>query len=74
MITQTIRTPVSFVTAACAIGKSIPREFLCAILGNFTESTLWRRLNYTNNSARKPCAIDVLCYWEIDSLIILMCV
>ena len=46
MITHIIQKQFFCVTDVRAIGKFIPRKLLC-VLHAFTESTLWRRPNYT---------------------------
>ena len=46
MITQIIQKQFFCVTDVCAIGKVIPRQLMC-VVGTCTESTLWRRPNYT---------------------------
>ena len=57
----------------CAIGKRIPREFLCAISVHrkyhLEALELHQRI-----LASKPCVTDLLCNWEINSQMIKICI
>ena len=59
MITLMIWKKLFCVTNVCASRK------LMYVIGMCTESTLWRRPNYTKLSLpESPCVTDVLCNWE----------